>query len=348
MREWSSIYESHSGERGIFNRYASELQAAKNGRREINKEWGTNPCSEIILRPYQFCNLSSVIVRSTDTMDRLRSKIRMATILGTFQSTMTHFPYLRKVWQTNTEDERLLGVSMTGILDNSLLNNPDDPLLAKRLEILRDEAININASFADSIGISRSVAITAIKPEGTVSQLTSTASGIHPQHSEFFIRRVRSDNKDPITDFLKAQGFPSEPCVMKPESTTVFSFPVKVDKGAVLREDLNAIQHLKLWLIYQRHYCEHKPSVTISVTENEWPEVGAWVWKNFDEITGVSFLPMDGGTYRQAPYESFEEKDYNEMLAIMPKGIDWDQFIENTDNVEGAQMLACTAGVCEI
>ena len=348
MREWSSIYESHSGERGIFNRYASELQAAKNGRRELNKEWGTNPCSEIILRPYQFCNLSSVIVRSSDTMDRLRNKIRMATILGTFQSTMTHFPYLRKVWQTNTEDERLLGVSMTGILDNSLLNNPDDPLLAKRLEILRDEAISTNASFADSIGINRSVAITAVKPEGTVSQLTSTASGIHPQHSEFFIRRVRSDNKDPITDFLKAQGFPSEPCVMKPESTTVFSFPVKVDKGAVLREDLNAIQHLKLWLMYQRHYCEHKPSVTISVTETEWPAVGAWVWENFDEITGVSFLPMDGGTYRQAPYESFEEKDYNEMLAIMPKGIDWDQFIENTDNVEGAQMLACVAGVCEI
>jgi ribonucleoside-diphosphate reductase alpha chain len=348
MREWSSIYESHSGERGIFNRYASELQAAKNGRRELNKEWGTNPCSEIILRPYQFCNLSSVIVRSSDTMDRLRAKIRMATILGTFQSTMTHFPYLRKVWQTNTEDERLLGVSMTGILDNSLLNNPDDPLLAKRLEIMRDEAIATNALFADAIGINRSVAITAIKPEGTVSQLTSTASGIHPQHSEFFIRRVRSDNKDPITNFLKSQGFPSEACVMKPESTTVFSFPVKVDKGAVLREDLNAIQHLKLWLMYQRHYCEHKPSVTISVTESEWPEVGAWVWQNFDEITGVSFLPMDGGTYRQAPYESFTEKEYDEMLAIMPKGIDWDQFIENTDNVEGAQMLACTAGVCEI
>jgi ribonucleoside-diphosphate reductase alpha chain len=348
MREWSSIYESHSGERGIFNRYASELQAAKNGRRELNKEWGTNPCSEIILRPYQFCNLSSVIVRSSDTMDRLRAKIRMATILGTFQSTMTHFPYLRKVWQTNTEDERLLGVSMTGILDNSLLNNPDDPLLGKRLEIMRDDAIATNALFADAIGINRSVAITAIKPEGTVSQLTSTASGIHPQHSEFFIRRVRSDNKDPITNFLKSQGFPSEACVMKPESTTVFSFPVKVDKGAVLREDLNAIQHLKLWLMYQRHYCEHKPSVTISVTENEWPEVGAWVWQNFDEITGVSFLPMDGGTYRQAPYESFTEKEYEEMRAIMPKGIDWDQFIENTDNVEGAQMLACTAGVCEI
>jgi len=348
MREWSSIYESHSGERGIFNRYASELQAAKNGRRKEDQEWGTNPCSEIILRPYQFCNLSSVIVRSGDTMDRLRDKIAMATILGTFQSTMTHFPYLRKIWQTNTEEERLLGVSMTGILDNVLLNNPDDPALGQRLEELKNVAVSTNAGYAAAIGINASVAITAIKPEGTVSQLTSTASGIHPQHSPYYIRRVRSDNKDPLTNFLKAQGFPSEPCVMKPESTTVFSFPVKVEEGAVLREDLDAIQHLKLWLMFQRHYCEHKPSVTISVQEHEWPKVGAWVWDNFDEITGVSFLPMDGGTYRQAPYESFTEEEYDKMYAIMPKSIDWDQFIENTDNVEGAQTLACTAGGCEI
>jgi ribonucleoside-diphosphate reductase alpha chain len=348
MREWSSIYESHSGERGIFNRYASELQVAKNGRRKPNQEWGTNPCSEIILRPYQFCNLSSVIVRSTDTLDRLRDKVHMATILGTFQSTMTNFPYLRKIWQTNTEDERLLGVSMTGIMDNSLLNNPDNPELAGILEGLKDVSISTNAEYADAIGINRSVAITAIKPEGTVSQLTSTASGIHPQHSSYYIRRVRSDNKDPLTDFLKEQGFPSEPCVMKPESTTVFSFPVKVNEGAVLREDLSAIQHLKLWLMYQRHYCEHKPSVTISVLEHEWPEVGAWCWKNFDEITGVSFLPMDLGTYRQAPYEEFSEKEYNDMLSIMPEGIAWDSFVEMTDNIEGAQTLACGAGGCEI
>jgi len=348
MREWSSIYESHSGERGIFNRYASELQAAKNGRRELGKEWGTNPCSEIILRPYQFCNLSSVIVRSSDSVDTLRAKVRMATILGTFQSTMTHFPYLRKVWQTNTEEERLLGVSMTGILDNILLNDPDNPELPALLEGLKNVAIDTNAAMADAIGINRSAAITAIKPEGTVSQLTGTASGIHPQHSQYFIRRVRSDNKDPLTDFLKAQGFPSEPCVMKPESTTVFSFPMRVEKGAVLREDLNALQHLKLWLLYQRHYCEHKPSVTISVNENEWPEVGAWVWNNFDEITGVSFLPMDGGTYRQAPYESINEFEYHDMVSKMPLGIDWDKFIERTDNVEGSQTLACTAGGCEI
>jgi ribonucleoside-diphosphate reductase alpha chain len=348
MREWSSIYESHSGERGIFNRYASELQAAKNGRRELGKEWGTNPCSEIILRPYQFCNLSSVIVRSSDSVDTLRNKVRLATILGTFQSTMTHFPYLRKVWQTNTEEERLLGVSMTGILDNVLLNDPDNAELPAILEGLKNVAIDTNAELADAIGINRSAAITAIKPEGTVSQLTGTASGIHPQHSQYFIRRVRSDNKDPLTDFLKSQGFPAEPCVMKPESTTVFSFPMRVEKGAVLREDLNAIKHLRLWLLYQRHYTEHKPSITISVNEHEWPEVGAWVWNNFDEITGVSFLPMDGGTYRQAPYESINEFEYHDMVSKMPLGIDWDKFIERTDNVEGSQTLACTAGGCEI
>lgn len=348
MREWSSIYESHSGERGIFNRYASELQAAKSGRRELGKEWGTNPCSEIILRPYQFCNLSSVIVRSDDSVDTLRDKVRLATILGTFQSTMTYFPYLRKVWQTNTEDERLLGVSMTGILDNALLNNPDSTELPAILEGMKNVAIDTNAEFADAIGINRSAAITAIKPEGTVSQLTGTASGIHPQHSQYFIRRVRSDNKDPLTAFLQSQGFPSEACVMKPDSTTIFSFPMRVEKGAVLREDLNAIQHLKLWLLFQRHYCEHKPSVTISVTETEWPEVGAWVWNNFDEITGVSFLPMDGGTYRQAPYESMTEFEYHDMVANMPLGIDWDKLVEGTDNVEGAQTLACTAGACEI
>ena len=348
MREWSSIYESHSGERGIFSRYASELQAARNGRRELGHEWGTNPCSEIILRPYQFCNLSSCIVRSGDTRDVLANKIRLATILGTFQSTMTNFPYLRKVWQKNTEEERLLGVSMTGILDNKLLNNPDDPNLPALLEGLRSVAVVTNAEFADAIGINRSVAITAIKPEGTVSQLAGTASGIHPNHSRYYIRRVRSDNKDPLTAFLISQGFQAEPCVMKPDSTTVFSFPVKVSDDALLREDLNAIKHLRLWRLFQLHYCEHKPSVTISVEENEWPEVGAWVWNHFDDITGVSFLPYDGGTYRQAPYEEINEEQYKAMADSMPPPINWDLFIENTDNVEGSQTLACTAGGCEI
>ena len=348
MREWNSIYESHSGERGIFNREASELQAAKNGRRKLNQEWGTNPCCEIILRPYQFCNLSSVIVRADDDVDRLRDKVAMATILGTFQATMTNFPYLRKIWQTNTEEERLLGVSMTGILDNPLLNDPENKDLPKLLEELKQVSVDTNAELAAVLGINQSVACTAIKPEGTVSQLTKTASGIHPQHSQYFIRRVRSDNKDPLTNFLKSQGFPSEPCVMKPESTTVFSFPMSVNKDAKFREDLDAVSHLNLWLLYQRHWCEHKPSVTISVKESEWPEVGAWVWKNFDEVTGVSFLPMDGGTYRQAPYETITAEEYEAMAAAMPKGIDWEQFVENTDNVEGAQTLACSAGACEL
>lgn len=348
MREWSAIYESHSGERGIFNRYASQAQAARNGRRDPNQEWGTNPCSEIILRPYQFCNLSSVIVRPGDDYSALERKVRLATILGTWQSTLTNFPYLRKIWQNNTEEERLLGVSMTGILDNSLLNNPDDPRLPDLLEKLKTHAVHTNAVMADAIGINRSVAITAIKPEGTVSQLTGTASGIHPQHAKYYIRRVRSDNKDPLTDFLKSQGFPSEPDFYKSDSTTVFSFPVAVADGAVLREDLDAIKHLRLWLLYQEHYCEHKPSVTISVKEQEWPKVGAWVWDNFDKITGVSFLPMDGGTYRQAPYEEIDSAEYERLKAAMPAGIDWDAFIERTDNVEGAQTLACTAGACEL
>jgi ribonucleoside-diphosphate reductase alpha chain len=348
MREWTSIYESHSGERGIFNRDASQKQAAKNGRRDSTYEFGTNPCSEIILRPYQFCNLSSCIVRSTDTMDSLERKIRLATILGTFQATLTNFPYLRKIWQKNTEEEALLGVSMTGILDNALLNNPDDVELPKRLEKLKDVAVSTNLEFATSVGINQSVAVTAIKPEGTVSQLCSTASGIHPQHSQYYIRRVRADNKDPLTQFMIQAGFVAEPCVMKPDSTTVFSFPVKVADGALLREDLSAIKHLKLWLLFQRHYCEHKPSVTISVKENEWMEVGAWVYEHFDEVTGVSFLPMDGGTYKQAPYEECTEEQYNQLRMLVPDSVDWENFKEYDDNVEGVQTLSCTAGGCEI
>ena len=348
MREWTSIYDSHSGERGIFSRDASQRQAEKNGRRDATYDFGTNPCSEIILRPYQFCNLSSCIVRSDDTMESLEHKIRVAAILGTFQASLTDFPYLRKVWQKNTEEEALLGVSMTGICDNSLLNNPDDPQLPARLERLKDVAIDTNAIFANAIGINQSVAVTAVKPEGTVSQLCSTASGIHPQHSQYYIRRVRGDNKDPLTQFMIQAGFVAEPCVMKPESTTVFSFPVAVADGALLREDLTAVQHLRLWLLFQRHYCEHKPSVTISVKENEWMEVGAWVFEHFDEITGVSFLPMDGGTYKQAPYEEVNAEEYAKLKALQPADIDWATFKEYDDNVEGAQMLSCTAGGCSI
>jgi ribonucleoside-diphosphate reductase alpha chain len=348
MREWCSIYDSHSGERGIFNRQASRYQASKNERRNAEQEWGTNPCSEIILRPYQFCNLSTVVVRSDDTVETLRDKVAMATMLGTFQSTMTYFPYLRKIWQTNTEEERLLGVSMTGILDNRLLNNPDDQALPSLLESFRDTAIETNKMLAEAIGIPQSAAITCVKPEGTASQLAGTASGIHPQHSKHYMRRVRSDNKDPLTAFLKNSGFPAEPCFMKPDSTTVFSFPMKVAEDAVIRDDMTAIQHLRLWLVYQRHWCEHKPSVTISVKETEWPEVGSWVWNNFDEITGVSFLPYDGGTYRQAPYEEITGEEYEKLSKAMPSSINWEAFIENTDNVEGVQTLACVAGVCEM
>jgi ribonucleoside-diphosphate reductase alpha chain len=348
MREWTSIYESHSGERGIFSRDASQRQAAKNGRRDSTYAFGTNPCSEIILRPYQFCNLSSCIVRSDDDMATLERKIRIAAILGTFQATLTDFPYLRKIWQKNTEEEALLGVSMTGILDNALLNNPDDTELPARLERLRDVAVNTNAIFAADLGINQSVAVTAIKPEGTVSQLCSTASGIHPQHSKYYIRRVRADNKDPLTQFMIQSGFVAEPCVMKPDSTTVFSFPVKVADGALLREELTAIQHLKLWLLFQRHYCEHKPSVTISVKEHEWMDVGAWTYKHFDEVTGVSFLPYDGGTYKQAPYEECTEEQYNQLKMLVPDTVDWENFKEFDDNVEGAQMLSCTAGNCSI
>lgn len=348
MREWLNIYESHSGERGIFNRDASERQVAITGIRETGKEWGTNPCSEIILRPYQFCNLSSIVVRPEDTKPDLLRKARLATILGTFQSTMTHFPYLRKVWQSNTEEERLLGVSMTGPLDNPLLNSPNSFNLPILLEEMKQECVNTNMQFADAIGIPRSAAITCIKPEGTVSQLTSTASGLHPNHSSFYIRRIRADNKDPLTAFLKQSGYPNEADVMKPDSTTVFSFPVKAGKDALLRDNLSAVEHLRLWLIYQRHWCHHKPSVTISVKENEWPEVGAWVYEHFDEVTGVSFLPYAGGTYRQAPYEEVDEDSYLKLLAEMPSEIKWDEFIELTDQVEGAQVLACTAGGCEL
>ena len=348
IREWSSIYESHSGERGIFNREASQKQAAKNGRRDATYAFGTNPCSEIILRPYQFCNLSSCIIRSDDDIDSISNKIRLATILGTFQASLTDFPYLRKIWQKNTEEEALLGVSMTGICDNTLLNNPDDEGLPARLEKLRDLAVSTNAFYADAIGINQSVAVTAIKPEGTVSQLCSTASGIHPQHSKYYIRRVRADNKDPLTQFMIQAGFVAEPCVMKPDSTTVFSFPVAVADGALLREDLTAIEHLRLWLIFQRHYCEHKPSVTISVLENEWMDVGAWTFKHFDEVTGVSFLPMDGGTYKQAPYEECSEDTYRQLKMLVPETVDWENFKEYDDNVEGAQMLSCTAGGCSI
>lgn len=348
MQEWLALYESKSGERGIFNRDASKQVAKKNGRRKSDFDFGTNPCSEIILRPYQFCNLTEVIVRASDTEEDLIRKVQIATLLGTLQSRLTHFPYLRKIWQKNTEEERLLGVSLTGIYDSKLLNNYKDKSLPARLEMLRQVAIEENKVWAETFEINQSVAVTCVKPSGTVSQLTDTASGIHPRHDHYYFRRVRSDNKDPITKHLINAGVPAEPDVTKPDSTTVFTFPIKAPKGSIVRDEVSAIDHLELWLVYQRHWCEHKPSVTISVKEHEWMDVGAWVYKNFDEVSGVSFLPMDGGTYRQAPYESVTKEEYEAALSKMPKSIDWTGLLEFQDNVEGTQTLACTAGNCEI
>jgi ribonucleoside-triphosphate reductase len=348
MQEWLALYDSKSGERGIFNREAAQKVAAKNGRRNTDWDFGTNPCSEIILRPYQFCNLTSVAVRAGDTVEWVREKSKMAAILGTWQATLTEFPYLRDVWQQNTEEERLLGVSMTGALDNALFNNPDDPDLPGRLESIRNAAVEQNKITAAEIGIPQSAAVTAIKPEGTVSQLTDTASGLHTRHSKYYIRRIRGDVKDPLTQFMVAQGVPAEPCVMKPDTTVVFSFAKRAPDGALVREELTAIQHLKLWLMFQRHYCEHKPSVTISVSEQEWPAVGAFVWEHFDEMSGVSFLPYDGGSYRQAPYEECTKEQYEELLQRIPDNVDWDTIVEDTDNVEGTQTLACSANGCEI
>lgn len=349
MREWLALVESKSGERGVFSRVASKKQASYNGRRDPNWEFGTNPCSEIILRPYQFCNLTEVVVRATDSIDDLVRKVELATILGTIQSTYTHFPYLRKVWQKNTEEERLLGVSLTGIMDSKLLGTAN-AALDKTLKRLRDVAIATNAKWAERLGIPASAAITCVKPSGTVSQLVDSASGIHARHSAYYIRTVRGDNKDPLTQFMRDQGIPNEPCVMKPDTTTVFSFPQKSPEGAVTRNDMSALEQLNLWLVYQRNWCEHKPSVTISVREHEWLEVGAWVYKHFDEVSGVSFLPHSDHTYQQAPYQDIGKTEYEELLSLMPKAIDWAKLsdYETEDTSKGSQTFACVGGSCEI
>jgi len=353
MREWLSLYESHSGERGIFNRQAAKVQAAKNGRRDAEQDFGCNPCSEIILRPYQFCNLSEVVARASDTQQSLREKVRLATILGTFQSTLTDFKYLRKIWKNNTEEERLLGVSLTGIMDNDLLSGTSAHLgsnIGQTLETLRDTAVETNAAMAEQLGIAQSTAITCVKPSGTVSQLVDSASGIHARHNPHYIRTVRGDNKDPITQFLISEGIPNEPDVGKPHSTTVFSFPMAAPRGAVTRTIMSAIEQLELWLTYQRYWCEHKPSVTVSVKENEWMEVGDWVYKHFDEVSGISFLPFDDHVYKQAPYQDCTEDEYDAMVTEMPRSVNWSklQEFEKEDNTSGGRELACTAGVCEV
>ena len=343
MREWTSLYESKSGERGIFNRQAAKVKALENGRRDADHYFGCNPCSEIILRPYQFCNLTEVVCRATDDLVSLKEKVRMATVLGTFQSTLTNFKYLRKVWKDNTEEERLLGVSLTGILDCPIWTE-------EILEILRDVAVETNKKFAKDLGIPQSTAITCVKPSGTVSQLVDSASGIHARHNDYYIRTVRGDNKDPLTQFMKDSGIPSEPDVMKPDSTTVFSFPMKSPSGAITRTAMSAIEQLEYWLMFQRHWCEHKPSVTVSVKEDEWMKVGAWVYDNFDEVSGISFLPFSDHTYAQAPYQDITGEEYEKAYKQMPTSIDWSKLAdyEKEDTTSGGRELACTADACEM
>mgnify|MGYP000856839761 CR=1 FL=1 len=349
MREWLNLMESGSGERGIFNREASVKQAGRNGRRDTNHSFGTNPCSEIILRPYQFCNLTEVVIRATDTIEDLERKVRLATILGTIQSTYTHFPYLRKVWQKNTEEERLLGVSLTGIMDNKLTTTKNKGL-ESTLAHLRDIAISTNKDWAGRLGIPVAAAITCVKPSGTVSQLVDSASGIHTRYSRYYVRTVRGDNMDPMTKFMKDSGIPWEPEAFNPEKTTVFSFPVAAPKSAVTNDDVSALDQLETWLVYQRHWCEHKPSVTINVKKDEWMAVGAFVYEHFDEMSGVSFLPLNEHTYQQAPYQEVSWKEYVEMKRLSPKAIDW--WLLNTyeteDTTAGSQTLACSGDSCEI
>ena len=362
MREWNSLYDSKSGERGMYNSASAKAQVSKLNerekdenqefikRREPREDFGTNPCSEIILRSREFCNLSECIVRRHDTPESLAEKVRVATILGTFQSTLTNFRYLTKEWERNCSDERLLGVSLTGILDNSLTSGRKKGL-DELLQNLRKVAVDTNKEWADKLGIERSAAITCVKPSGTVSQLVDSASGIHARHSEYYIRTVRADNKDPLCKMMKQNGFPNEPDVTKPNHTTVFSFPTKSPKGAICRTDMTAIEQLELWSTYQEHWCEHKPSITVTVKENEWPEVGSWVWNNFDDISGISFLPFSDHTYRQAPYQDCTKSEYDEMVKLIPENVDWSKLseYEQQDFTAGSQELACSAdGGCEI
>lgn len=358
MEEWLALVKSKSGERGIFNREASQKQAARFGLRDKNRTYGTNPCSEIILRDKQFCNLTEVVVRSTDTFDDLKRKVELATILGTIQSTFTNFQFLSEEWKKNTEEERLLGVSLTGIMDHKFLNgrfrssiNFDLPnktmQLPEQLERLRDHARKVNEEWANKLGINKSTSITCVKPSGTVSQLVDSSSGIHARHNKYYIRRIRMDKKDPIYNYLKDKGVPVEDEVFRPDSTAVFSFPIKSPDQSICRNDMTALEQLELWLIYQRYWCEHKPSVTISVKDNEWMDVGAWVYNHFDEMSGVSFLPYSNHTYQQAPYEDCTKEQYEELLLKVPN-IDWKDFIEKEDNTEGVQQLACVSGVCEL
>ena len=361
MKEWSALYDSKSGERGIFNRESAIKQVAKSGRRNAEHEFGCNPCSEIILRDGQFCNLTEVVIREEDTQKDIKRKVRLATILGTFQASLTNIRRLRKKWTVNTEEEALLGVSLTGIMDNTFMNgnnkgrgvsewNSGKLSLPDFLLSLKKEAIKVNKEWSELLGINQATSITAIKPSGTVSQLVDSASGIHPRHNDYYLRRVRADAKDPIARLMEDEGIPCEPDVMKPDNVKVFTFPMKAPEGALLRDDRTAIEQLELWLMYQRYYCEHKPSITVSVKEHEWMQVGAWVYEHFDEVSGVSFLPYSDHTYQQAPYEDCTEGVYHEALEKMPKSVDWSLIseYEMEDNTKGNKTLACTGAVCEL
>ena len=352
IAEWKNLYDSKSGERGIYNVAAAQAQAARYGRRDPEIHYGTNPCSEIILRPYQFCNLSEVVLREKDTVDDVKNKVRLATILGTWQSTLTDFKYLRKIWKDNTEEERLLGVSLTGQFGHKFFSGQEGlDKLEQTLVSLRESARKVNAEEAKKIGIQESAAITCVKPSGTVSQLVGVSSGMHPWHSKYYIRTVRGSKTDPISVFLKEVGIPVEDDVMKPTETYVFSFPIKSPDDAIVRNDLTAIDHLNTWLVYQRAWCEHKPSITVSVKEDEWMEVGAWVYKNFDEVSGISFLPSFDHSYKQAPYQEITKEEYEDLLSKMPKSIRWEDlsFYETEDGTSTNATLACTSdGNCEL
>ena len=352
MDEWKSLYESKSGERGIFNRESAVKMAEQSGRRNTEDyEFGTNPCSEIILRNREFCNLSEVVVRATDTRESLLKKVRLATILGTFQSTLVNFKYVSAAWRKNCEEERLLGVSLTGIMDCKVTNGKSSKIdLPSVLQELRKEAIKTNAEFAKKIGIQQSVAVTCVKPSGTVSQLVDAASGIHARHNPYYVRTVRGDKKDPLTKMMTEAGFPVEDDQTNPSHTSVFSFPMKVDNSAVFRTDLSAIEQLELWLVYQKYWCEHKPSITVSVKESEWLDVGAWVYKHFDYMSGVSFLPFSEHTYKQAPYQDIQKDEYELLIKKMPTEVEWSKLseYEKTDMTIASQELACSAGFCEI
>jgi ribonucleoside-diphosphate reductase alpha chain len=346
MKKWKELYDSKSGEPGFFSRYACQRIAERNGRRDGSFAFGTNPCSEIILRPFQFCNLTEIVVRADDTPDTLKSKARVAAILGTIQSSFTDFKYLRKIWQDTCNEERLLGVSLTGICDNNKLMGGPEVLSA-----LRETVVETNKDWASRLGIPQSAATTCVKPSGTVSQLVNSASGLHTRHSAYYLRTVRADNKDPVTKFLIDEGVYSEPDVASPDNTTVFYFPQKSPDFATVRADEDAIDALERWKLLQDHWCEHKPSATINVQEHEWLDVGAWVYKNFDVLSGVSFLPHDGGTYRQAPYQELTKEEYEEWLNKYPTPyIDWSRLpeYEKEDTTTGSQELACSGGVCEI